>query len=106
MAKPFYRKTETDLASGAQVLIDAVTSSPTSWGLTAGEVASYQTRATTFASALEIARTPNTRTRPAVEAKNIAKKSLMQATIDIARTITAVATVTNAQLLQLGLKER
>jgi hypothetical protein len=106
MAKPFYRKTEADLATGAQNLIDIVTPVPATWGLTAGEITSYSTLATNFATARVTATTPDTRTRPTIEAKNIAKKALMDATIDIARTITAVPTVTDAQLLSLGLSER
>ena len=106
MAKPFYRKTEPELAAGALNLVSIVTASPADWGLTAGEVTSYSAKATGFNDALTTARTPATRTRPAIEAKNIAKKILMDATIDVARTITAVATVSDAQLLELGLNER
>jgi hypothetical protein len=106
MPKPFYRKTEPELAAGALNLVTIVTPTPTDWGLTAGEVTSYSTKATAFDDALTIARTPATRTAPAIEAKNIVKKILMDATIDVARTITAVPTVSNAQLLELGLNER
>src|SRR5437763_16944496 len=106
MPKPFYARTEPDLATGAQTLIDTVTPSPATWGLTAPEIAAYTTKATNFATALSTARTMATRTPVAVEAKNIAKKILRDATIDIARTITAVQTVTNAQLIELDLNPR
>jgi hypothetical protein len=106
MPKPFYRRTESDLATGAANLIAIVTPSVTSFGLTAGELTAYTTLSTNYSTALATATTPSTRTSVTIEAKNIAKKFLMDATINIARTITAVPTVTNAQLLSLGLLER
>src|SRR5437660_825753 len=106
MPRPFYRKGEADLATGAANLISIVTPVPATYNLTAGEVTSYTSLSDSYAAALATATTPATRTSVSIEAKNIAKKALMDATINVARTITAVATVSNAQLLALGLNER
>jgi uncharacterized protein (UPF0333 family) len=83
-----------------------VNPTPTAFGLTAGELTSYTTLSTTYSTALTTATTPTTRTRVAIGAKNIAKQALKAASVNIARTITAVPTVTNAQLISLKLNER
>jgi hypothetical protein len=106
MPKPFYARNEADLASGAASLIAIVTPVPATYGLTAGEVTSYTTLSTSYATLLTQAITPATRTSVVVENKNVAKKLLKAASVNIARTITAVSTVTNAQLLALQLNER
>jgi len=104
--KPFYRKTEADLAAGAQNLIAIVTPAPATYGLTAPEIAAYTTLSTNFSDLLETANTPSTRTSVVVEQKNEAKRLLIAASVNVARTITAVQTVSNAQLLSLQLNER
>ncbi len=106
MSKPFYRKTEADLATGAANLISIVTAVPATWGLTTAEITSYTSLSTSYSTKLATATTPGTRTSVAIDAKNTAKKLLMAATINIARTITAVPTVSNDQLMSLGLNPR
>ena len=106
MPTPFYRKTEADLATGAANLIAIVTPVPATYGLTAGELTAYTTLSTSYTNALTTATTPSTRTSVAIAAKNAALKIFRTATVNLARTITATATVTNAQLLSLGLNER
>jgi hypothetical protein len=106
MPTPFYRKSETQLASGAANLIAVVTPLPVSFGLTAGEVTSYTALSTGYAAALATATTPSTRTSISIEAKNTAMRSLRAATLNVARTVAAVPTVSNAQLMSLGLNVR
>lgn len=106
MTKPFYSRTEAELATGAATLISIITAVPATWGLTSGEITSYTTLSTSYSTLLATATTPSTRTSVAIEAKNAAKKLLKTASVNIARTITAVQTVTNAQLLSMGLNER
>lgn len=106
MRKAFYSKTEADLASGAANLIDIVTAVPATWGLTAAEVTAYTALSTNFSNLLTQAQNPITRTSVVVESKNAAKRLLRIASVNMARTITAVQTVSNAQLLSLRLNER
>lgn len=106
MPKPFYSRTEADLATGAANLITIVTPVPATWGLTTGEITSYTSLSTSYSTKLATANTPATRTSVAIEAKNIAKQLLKAASVNIARTITSVPTVTNDQLMSLQLNER
>jgi hypothetical protein len=106
MPKPFYASTEAELASGAANLVAIVTPVPATYGLVAGEVTSYTTLSTNFSTLLTQAQNPVTRTSVVVENKNAAKRLLKTASVNMARTITAVSSVTNAQLLALRLNER
>ena len=106
MPKPFYAQNEAELASGAANLISIVTPSPAAWGLTSGEVTSYTTLSTNYSTLLTQATNPATRTPVVVENKNEAKRLLKASSVNLARTITAFPSVTNAQLLSLRLNER
>jgi len=106
MAKPFFRGTQSELASGAENVVAVVTPLPATYGLTTTQVASYAALSTSFSAKLLVAITPATRTPVAIAAKDAAMALLRDASVDIARIITATPSVTNAQLLELGLNER
>lgn len=106
MPSNFYSGTEAELASGAANLISIVTVAPTSFGVTPAELTSYSTLSSSFATLLTQAQNPATRTSVVVENKNVAKKALKSGSVNMARTIIAFPSVTNAQLLSLRLNER
>ena len=70
MPKPFYSRTQADLATGQANLIAIVTPVPATWGLTAAEITSYTTLSDSYSALLATATTPGTRTSVAIEAKN------------------------------------
>jgi hypothetical protein len=106
MPKPFYNSTEAELASGAQNVVDIVTPAVATYGVTAGTMTTYAGLTTSYASLLELATEPATRTSVSIENKNVAKKALREASVNLAQIFTATSTVTNAMLLALKMNER
>jgi hypothetical protein len=105
-SKSFYAGSETDLAEGALALVAIVTPVPATYGLTSGEISSYNTLATGFNDLLTSAKDNSTRTPVIVNQKNESKTVLRKASATIAKIITACPTVTNAMLLALKLNQR
>jgi hypothetical protein len=83
-----------------------VTSTPTVYGLTAGNATSLAGLLTAFTSALAVADTPATRTKTSVELKNAAKRVLLSTLRQFIKIIKAQPTVTDAQRIDLGLSPR
>jgi hypothetical protein len=106
MADNFYSKTELILATGALNLATTVGTDPVTWGATATELTNYTALATSYSNALDVALAPATRTRVTVEQKNVLKKSLRTATVNLSRIISASSSVTNAMLIEVGLNPR
>jgi hypothetical protein len=106
MAKNFYTGRQAELATGAQNLVNIVSLSPESYGVSPGQIASYAALTTSFAELLHRATEPATKTTVAVAEKNVVLKSLTSASVDLARIIAANPSVTNAQLLALNLNPR
>jgi hypothetical protein len=106
MGKNFYTGTEAELASGSSNLVAIVTPEVATYGVPASVLTSYTTLTTNFNELYEQAIAPATRTPVVVESKNAAKQLLKTASAQIAAMITAMPTVTNAQLLALRLNER
>ena len=106
MAKNYYSGAQRDLAFGAQNLLAIVTPEPATYGLGSAMIASYSALVSSYVAALALATEPATRTIVTVALKNEARRLLKTATLDIARTVTSVPTVSNAQLLALNLNPR
>ena len=106
MPKAFYNSTEADLATGAQNVVDIVTPAVATYGVTAGTMTTYAGLVTSYASLLELATEPATRTSVSVENKNVAKKALREASINLAKIFDGTSTVTNAMLLALQMNPR
>jgi hypothetical protein len=106
VARNFYSGTDAELASGAANVVAIVTPVPATYGLTAPLVTSYTTLSTSYSSLLALATAPATRTSVAIENKNLAKRSLRAATVNLSRIATATPTVTNAMLMGLGFNQR
>lgn len=106
MPKPFYNSTEAELASGAQNVVDIVTPAVATYGVTAGQMTTYASLTTSYASLLELATEPATRTSVSIENKNVAKKLLRDASVNLKNIFTSMSTVTNAMLLALRMNPR
>ncbi len=102
----FYSGTEDDLKVGSANLVTIVTPVPATWGLTSGQITSYNTLATTYATKLALTQVAGTKTKVTVAQKNEAKKALKLASVRMNRIISSIPTVTNDQLIELGLNPR
>lgn len=83
-----------------------ISSSPTTYGLTAGQATSYGTLNTSWSNAYTTATAPSTRTRGTIAAKNAARTLLKANARFLARIVQATATVTAQQKIDLGLTAR
>lgn len=83
-----------------------VTADPERFGLTAAQAAEYDAAQRAFAAALTVATRPDTRTAPAVQAKNDARKVLIALSRQLAGLVQAYPGTTNPMRTQLGLTIR
>jgi len=72
----------------------------------AARIAEYVTTRNRFVAAYNVANNANTRTRPSIEAKNEAKRTLIRATRSVVDGIQAWAQTTNEMRLELKISER
>ncbi|MEM9415150.1 MAG: hypothetical protein AAGA29_06665 [Planctomycetota bacterium] len=94
------------LASWTRTMAKVVTASPASYGLTAAQATAYDAAQRAYAEALDIATRPDTRTRPAVAAKDSARKTLVALSRRLAGIIQVYPGTTDAMRQQLGLTVR
>lgn len=83
-----------------------ITSSPGSYGLTAAQAAEYDAAQRAFAAALVVATRSNTRTVPAVQAKNDARKVLIALSRRLAGIVQVYPETTDTMRAELGLTIR
>lgn len=102
----FYSGTDAVLSSGAANVVAIVTPVPADYGLTSAIVTSYTGLSTDFTDKLTLATAPATRSPVSVGNKNIARKLLVAASVNLSRTIRATATVTDPQLVALRMNPR
>lgn len=103
MAGNFYQGTDAGLLEGSANFSTLITGAFATYGLTTGQASAYATLNTTYASAYHAAKDPGTRTSVTVSAKNAARLALRSSARLLAAIIKATPTVTNSQLLALGL---
>lgn len=105
MARLSYLPTrEADLISFSRVFDVKITADPAAYGLTAEQAAAYTALQDTFIIAWERVQDPDTKTRPNTQAKNTAKKTLINGPggiRELVRIIQADPQVTNAQRAEL-----
>ena len=106
MPRFFYEGTDSEVLQGTADFGAAITAAPTDYGLTAAQATAYAMTQTVYATAYATAANPSTRTRSAIEAKNQARKELVSMSRQLSDYIIRVSTVTNAQLIDLGLPPR
>src|SRR5687768_17160992 len=103
MARSFFTGTDAELYTGSESFSTKISATPTAYGLTAPQAASYATLNTAYASAFMAAQDPETRTKGQVAAKNTARDNLRIAASDLAKIIDGTPSVTDQQKIDLGL---
>jgi hypothetical protein len=106
MAGNFYTGSDADLASGSANAVSIITPVPATYGVTAPQITAYGVLTTNFNDLLALAIAPATRTPVSIADKNNAKDTLKEASVNLAKIITATQTVTNAMLIALRMNER
>lgn len=106
MPRYFYEGTDSQLVETSAAFGSTISASPATYGLTAPMAASYQTIQAAYASAYAAAINPLTRTKAAVEGKNQARLNLVSESQKLSGYIVRTPTVTNQQLIELGLPPR
>lgn len=79
---------------------------PLVYGVTAAQAAAFQALATAYDTAYTVAKTPETRTHPAILAKNTAKAAASRSARLLIAIVRAVEGITNEQLADVGLPPR
>ena len=99
----FLPRREAELVTWVNTFKALITRAPTTYGLTAGDAASYGTLATAFINAYNVAKADATRTRSSILAKTQAKVYLIRSTRQLAGIIQKFPGTTNQMRSDLGL---
>lgn len=106
MAKDYIPRRDDDFLQWAMNMRNLITTSPETFGLTLAQADHYADLYEAFAAAYRTAIEPSTRTKPSVNAKNEARRTLEREARRLARLIQATTSVTDAQKAELGLTVR
>jgi hypothetical protein len=106
MTSNFYRGTDAEVVAGSASFASLLATGFASYGITSGQQAVFAELNATLQSAYAAAVAPGTRTPVAVRAKNIAIRNVRANAIHLGKIISATPTVTDAQLVELGLLPR
>ena len=97
---------EAELYNWGRNLQSLVAVSPAEWGLTGEEWIAYEPFAQAWEAAYVRAVEPTTRTRPTIEAKDVAKRAFLAQTRKIVRIMQASPVMTDAKRRQLAITVR
>jgi hypothetical protein len=106
MGKSFFTGTDAELRSGTVVFATKIALTPTAYGLSAPQAASYGTLSSAYCDAYDEIQDPSTRTKPKVAAKNTARDAVCAMAADLANIVEGTPTVSDEQKLDLGLSVR
>jgi hypothetical protein len=106
MGQNFYHGKDADIVAGSANFAALISAGPTTYGLVAAQSTAFGLLNTALQDAYTTAITPETRTPVAIAAKNIALKNVRESAKHLANQIAGTASVTNAQLVSLGLLPR
>jgi len=106
MARNFYFGKDADIVAGSANFSTLITANPTTFGLVAAQATAFAALNTTLQSAYAAAINPSTRTPVTVAAKDQAIANMRGNATMLAKIISSTASVTNAQLVSLGLLPR
>jgi hypothetical protein len=107
MAAPdFIPPKDADLDTWAQNFATLITSTPTAYGLVAGQATTFTGLKGTFSTALAAASDPLTRTKPSVATKDTARAALVSNARQLAAIVQGFPSITPTQLAGLGLTVR
>lgn len=106
MSKNFYNKKDAEIVAGSANFSALINESPTTYGLVTGQATGFATLNSTLQTAWTASITPETRTSVVIEERNIAKQAVRKQAMLLSKIIYATPTVTDAQLMSLGLLPR
>src|SRR4051812_10741944 len=106
MAKNFYHGKDADIVTGSANFASSIVTAFATFGLTSAQSTAFGTLNTALQSSYTAGITPATRTPVTIEAKNTALVNMRRNAILLSKIIYATATVTDAQLVSLGLLPR
>ena len=106
MARNFYFGSAATVVTGSANFASLIATGFASYGLTSAQSTAFGTLNTSLQTAYSAAIEPSTRTRVTIATKNLALKNMRASAILLAKIIYATPTVTDAQLVGLGLLPR
>jgi hypothetical protein len=106
MSQNFYRLPDAQLATASTSFFNQINAEPAVYGLSVQNAADYGVLNSAYQAALSLAMGESTRTRVTVSSKNAARAALCDLAKVLGSSIRNTASVTNAQLLGLGLLPR
>jgi len=106
MADNFYYGSNASVVTGSANFAALIATGYASYGLTTGQATAFGTLNTALQSAYLIAVEPTTRTRVTISTKNVAIRNMRASAVLLSKIIYATSTVTDAQLIGLGLLPR
>lgn len=106
MPRNFYYGPDATIVSGSDNFAALITTGFASYGLTSAQSTAFGTLNTALQSAYSVAIEPTTRTRVTIAAKNLAIRNMRANAVLLAKIIYATSTVTDSQLIGLGLLPR
>jgi hypothetical protein len=106
MPQNFYRGKDADIVAGSANFASLVATGFATYGLTSAQAATFGTTNSALQAAYSTSINPSTRTPVAVEAKVVAVRNMRVNAVLLAKIAYATATVTDVQLVALGLLPR
>jgi hypothetical protein len=106
MARNFYYGKDADVVAGSASFAALISSSPTTYGYTAGQATAFGVLNTALQSAYTAAVSPPTRGPVTIQAKNQAIHNMRVSAINLAKIAYSTPTVSDTQLVSLGLLPR
>lgn len=106
MSRNFYDGRQADIVAGAANFAARIATGFASYGISSSQSTAFGALNTTLQADYTAAVDPSTRTRAAIATKNASIRSMRAMAINLAKIIYATATVTDAQLIDLGLRPR
>jgi hypothetical protein len=106
MDRNFYFGTDATMASGSALFSAMINADASAFGLSTAQALAYGQINVALQAAVQAATTPLTRTSVAVADKNALVKSMQRSAKNLSDIIRATPSVTDAQLMSLGLLPR
>jgi hypothetical protein len=99
-------RAEAALINAVNACYDVAITDPVGYFTTSATLASLQGKVTDFVSKYDICQNATTRTRPAIDAKNVSKRDLLDFYQPMVRQMTNMSGMTNPKRLELGFPPR
>ena len=106
MARNFYYRLEADIVAGSANFAACIAAAPAAYGLTEAQATAFGALNAALQSAYTAANEPATRSPVAIADKNLAIANVRESALNLGRIVSTTPGVTDAQLIELGLKPR